>query len=593
MDNSTKTFGLGTIGLSPFPTANQSEKLYYPMVRDGISSLEEGNYAAASKAFGMALKFDPQKAGLHLLNALSYHLAAEAGDSSQYEMSEVGYKVALQFDSGSYMAAYHLGIIKMYQRRYREAQDNFAYALLFEPENTDILLGLAAASYYAQDLKTSVSTIERALKLRPDDPYILRASVMIYAAIGETVYAANQLEKYRNISGSDNYTLDRLSRRLKDWQRFYKQNPFVRLANDTSDVIGSDASDEGLGPSGGEDDSDDSSSEKSPVVSKSKMVLVDVVIIRSEERLITGKGVNFLNGLQIIFGGSGLTYEKDNATSKGAPSVSSRSVTQQFFIKLPDSGIPYSLNIFNDNNDHNEVLARPSLIASDGKESEFFSGALFHVELQGVVGSEGTVSDVPIGIRLKFTPSFIDDSTVEFHVEAGRAFIEARADSIGFNNFTQTSKTLVTSNVTMRFGETLVLSGLSEREDEKIKDGVPFLQNIPGLQYMFSREDTLSFKKSVLVLMTPHKPRYVHQDGTPKISPAKPADLGANKQNLNELTGRNDWFQPAANLDVVFEHLKDGSLYKEFRSGDIKMEKWDKPGDLKELIKRTLGFLYY
>ncbi|MBL6946893.1 MAG: hypothetical protein ISR47_09660 [Rhodospirillales bacterium] len=123
----------------------------------------------------------------------------------------------------------------------------------------------------------------------------------------------------------------------------------------------------------------------------------------------------------------------------------------------------YSLNIFNDNNDHNEVLARPSLVAPGGKQSEFLTGAVWHVELTGAAGSEGAVEDVPVGIRLLVTPKFLSGEHVQLEVSAPRAFTEGRSSNANFSNFAQVSKTLVSANVVMEFGNTLVISGLSEK----------------------------------------------------------------------------------------------------------------------------------
>ena len=70
----------------------------------------------------------------------------------------------------------------------------------------------------------------------------------------------------------------------------------------------------------------------------------------------------------------------------------------------------------------------------------------------------------------------------------------------------------------MKFDDTLIISGLSEKETEKLNDGVPFLQDLPVLQHLFRHEDTLDFTKSVLILLTPRKPQYTHADGCSKSS---------------------------------------------------------------------------
>jgi hypothetical protein len=74
---------------------------------------------------------------------------------------------------------------------------------------------------------------------------------------------------------------------------------------------------------------------------------------------------------------------------------------------------------------------------------------------------------------------------------------------------------------------------------------------------------------------------------------ANPADAKVKQPNLAELKGRSDWFKPASNLDAVFQHLKDRRLFKEFRNGDVRLEKWEDEIGLGLRIKRAVEFLYF
>ena len=63
----------------------------------------------------------------------------------------------------------------------------------------------------------------------------------------------------------------------------------------------------------------------------------------------------------------------------------------------------------------------------------------------------------------------------------------------------------------------MILSGLTERDRDRNRDGVPFLQDIPLLQYMFSRRDTLDLE-DFQALITP--PSGTAQAGAPaRLSP--------------------------------------------------------------------------
>lgn len=573
----------------------KGDRLNDSFIRAGLKALDKNDLVAASEAFNRALKFEPANAHLHFLNAMTYHLQVAAGDSSKLDMAKVGYDLALRYDPNYFWAAYQLGLINFTEQHFREAQDAFSYALLTDPENPIILRALATASYYAQDLETAISAIEKATELDPGDEGIIYTSAMINAAAGRGDNANAELALYTTRAGRNinPFRKEHLSTRVLDWKKFHDTRPYLQLAASTSDIFGSEDTSQGLSPG----KSKSGKSSKSDKDDKTKadhksMVLIDVIIIRSEERVSTIKGVNLLSGLTSVLSGTAFSYNRTKTVTKNTPA---NNETTETFVSSPSLSIAasYALNIFNDNFDKNEVLARPTLVALNNKKSEFFSGAIFHVELTGASGSQGAVQAIPVGIKLEVTPKFLETDEVELKVNAARAFVEGRSSEPGFNNFMQVTKTLLTVNVTMKFGDTLVLSGLSEKETESLRDGVPFLQDLPGIQYLFGNKTTLDFTKSVLILLTPRKPKYTYEDGTEKIDLQNPMDSDAELKHLHELKNSTAWHKPAHNLDAVLWHLKDSKFLMEFRSGDVRMEKWNYPGRIRRMTERAVKFLYW
>jgi hypothetical protein len=55
----------------------------------------------------------------------------------------------------------------------------------------------------------------------------------------------------------------------------------------------------------------------------------------------------------------------------------------------------------------------------------------------------------------------------------------------------------------------------------------------------------------------------------------------------------SDWFKPYPNLASVFNHLNAADLYREFRTGDVTLESWDRMDSTSTRLKQALGFLYY
>ncbi len=198
-----------------------------------------------------------------------------------------------------------------------------------------------------------------------------------------------------------------------------------------------------------------------------------------------------------------------------------------------------------------------------------------------------------IGTSLSVTPSFLADGRVELRVFAQRTFIKTPNSNLtGFDARVETAKSKVESSVVMRSGETLILGGLSEKEGESTRDGVPLLQDVPGLQYLFSRSTKRDYQKSTLILVTPRPPQYVYQPENARKEYEK--SLTEDERPFANLRARYaDWFRPYPNWASVFHHLQENPLYREFRTGDVTLESWTDMRSLKDRLNKVLEFLHY
>src|SRR5687767_11223802 len=94
----------------------------------GVEALTAGNHERASRAFTEALSLDPENSKLHLLNGLAHHAGYLAGARARGPLAETAYRVALVQDSGSWRAAYQLGLLYLDMRHYAAAQATLAQA---------------------------------------------------------------------------------------------------------------------------------------------------------------------------------------------------------------------------------------------------------------------------------------------------------------------------------------------------------------------------------------------------------------------------------------------------------------------------------
>lgn len=329
-----------------------------------------------------------------------------------------------------------------------------------------------------------------------------------------------------------------------------------------------------------------------------QMAVVDVSIISTEEDNTQAMGVNLLDGLKIQFGNpltqtpafsqtNGASSTTDNVTKANSTDGTSSVLTR--LIQVP--ALTYSLNIANANAKRNEVLARPTLVALGNMPSNFFSGQ----DIVGAAVSGGQGSSVQIqkevGVKLSVTPEFLPDNLIKLNVIAERTFLAIPSTSVKFDFRLDTNKTMVNANVVMKFGETLILSGLSERDQTKDRDGVPVLQDVPIVQYLFSRNVTRDYYKSVLILLTPRRTQYTNR-AEADIA-AERATMSASEVAMAEFEDKyRPWFKPTPNVAEITKALEGGSLYREFRTGDIAAS-WNRIESTEERLRAAVRFLYY
>ena len=617
---------LGTF-LSPAQASNENDSLLSPLMVSSRTTASEDERLAgealkltaenkleeASVLINQALQLKIDKSYFHLLNGLIYHLMARQGKQANYDLASQGYAMAIRFDPGNWMARYFLGRLRIDEGKYDSAVPEFAEALMIQPEDPQVLNSLMYAAYRngAPDIAAgAMSALESTGKLEGE--LLLRNAAIVSAALGQDEKAAELLERLRK-GGMDARALAHVERRIADWKRFHRQKQSAKPAEAIKTQFGgADASGAAPGapggfgaPAGGGGFGAEATAgapaapgapgaaEPAPISPNAKMVVVDVVLISTEETISAQRGVNLLNGLQLQFGSSTKpAYSRERGrTGDTATTAGSYTDTVTRLITIP--AISYSLNIFNAANQRNEVLARPSLVALTGRPSEFFSGVeLNAVSNPGGQGSNPISIQKEIGVQLTVTPNLLADGRLQMTVIAQRTFIKTPNADATFQQKLETTKNKVSANVVMRYGETLILGGLSEKESGNTRDGVPLLQDVPLLQYLFSRRTSSDFQKSVLILITPRPAEYAYQPEKARQEYEK--TLSEDERPIASLRARySDWFKPYPNWASVFHQLQENSLYREFRTGDVDLESWSDMRSVGDRLRIIKDFLYY
>jgi pilus assembly protein CpaC len=386
----------------------------------------------ASQAINSALQLDAQNTHLHFFNGLVYHLQARQGDTDKTNLAIEGYQQAIRSEPNNWLAHEFLGLAFVEQRQYGRAQAEFAKVLISRPNDVDTLQRMMAASYMSGDAATACAMADQILEIKARlSSLFLRASVSVYASCAEFDKSDAQRGVYA-AKGAASEDLARLDLRTSNWRAFHKSQSKLADAAERSNAGGlkrlmqfpAPGSDPGLGappmgaspfgappmgaapfgaPAMGAAPFGAPAMGAAPAGGQNRMVLVDVVMVRTEDTTSTTKGVNLLSALSLQFGKTGLELNKTMNNATG-------SVTSDTTVFTGAIGIPqlnYSLNIANANSSLNEVLARPTLAALEGMRSEFFSGTSLNAAVvSGGAGGAGSAVSIEkrYGVKLAVSP---------------------------------------------------------------------------------------------------------------------------------------------------------------------------------------------
>ncbi|MDC7684590.1 secretion protein [Asticcacaulis sp. BYS171W] len=491
-------------------------------------ALQTGDHATALKGFGDAAARDPSDAARQTLLGMTYQAAAQ-GDPEQLDLALAGYDLALRSGQDAFWAAALAGKAAFDRGRYAQAQSYYARAVMMRPDDARALLGLAMSAYMAGDPQLAALSAERAAALSSDPALMsgaLKIGALSYAATGRRDQAAARYQKLILVAPEQAAPV---KARMEELTRTEATDPVPEAA--TRDPGTPD------------------------------QVSVDVAIILSQNAQRDSIGLNLLDGLQIQYG------RQDQQTHAGSDTGVSRTITDT--ITLPQ--LTYNLNLFNRFGQYYQVVARPMLTAYRGEPSDFFVGRSTKVAVKGVNFSQ--LENIDIGTQVKVTPLEITAEGTRLKIEVTRSFLSGEPAG-NFNEALNTWRQTVSTTVEVKFGTTLILSGLSESVRDSSVTKTPLLGDAPVIGSAFNRRVTNERRDAVLVLVTPAPAQAIQS--TPW---ARPADV----ERLIGLWGTT--VAPGSDLGAITGNLSRSRLFTRARKTDAQLSWPSLPHDQGEILK--------
>ena len=153
------------------------------------------------------------------------------------------------------------------------------------------------------------------------------------------------------------------------------------------------------------------------------------------------------------------------------------------------------------------TLAEPNLLAGNKDTATFLAGGEIPVPV--VQPGEGNTTRVTIqykefGVRLRFVAEMLSDSLVKLNVTP-------EVSSLDFTNGIELSgfripafrTRRVSTTVDVRRDQSMIISGLFNNEQERIKTGIPLLKDLPVIGDLFSSQSWKNNDSELLVVVTP------------------------------------------------------------------------------------------
>jgi type II secretory pathway component GspD/PulD (secretin) len=230
-------------------------------------------------------------------------------------------------------------------------------------------------------------------------------------------------------------------------------------------------------------------------------------------------------------------------------------------------------------------------VVQDNEVSTFFSGGTMHVVLEGGQAGSGSIEPIDDGVKLKVTPKFLSPDMINIAVSAERTSLETSlasvSDKLTGTSFARTSKTKISANLTLEYGQTMVLSGLSDQFKDNVDSKVPGLGDVPVAQYLFRNKTTVSQNRTVLILLTPRRASLTFEDGTPIQ-----AEASVSTANLKSLEKNASWMAPSSNLQAIVSHLSRYQFFNQYRKGDIMLDTWTSESWKSDALEKALEYFY-
>jgi pilus assembly protein CpaC len=160
-------------------------------------------------------------------------------------------------------------------------------------------------------------------------------------------------------------------------------------------------------------------------------------------------------------------------------------------------------------------LAEPNLVALSGDTASFLAGGEYPIPVAGSLG-QVTVDYKKYGVGLAFTPTVLNHGLINMKIEPEVSQIDA-THTVAVPGGISVPALIVrraSTTVELRDGQSFVIGGLLQSNNQNQIDQLPWLGSVPVLGTLFSSKSYQNNETDLAIIVTPHL-----------VRPARPGDL--------------------------------------------------------------------
>ncbi len=145
------------------------------------------------------------------------------------------------------------------------------------------------------------------------------------------------------------------------------------------------------------------------------------------------------------------------------------------------------------------VISRPRIATLDNREAHIKQGQKIPYETTSQAGTQ--VQFIDAVLQLKVTPHVTPEGTILMKVLVTRDAEGAYRSPV--NQVPSIDNREAETEVLVKDGETLVIGGIYETENDLAEQGIPWLMRVPVLQWLFKNYEKDYYKRELLIFITP------------------------------------------------------------------------------------------